>query len=119
MKNMTKTGLLVALVTLAACDSGDTNKNNPVAEAESVGTTGTASADAASTHTATGTVESISGDQVTVAHEPIETLQWPAMTMAFPVQDAAVLSGIKPGDRVSFVVAKTGDATTITSISKQ
>lgn len=119
MKTMMKVGLTAALVTLAACDSGDTNKNNPVAEAESVGTSGAASADAATTHTATGTVESISGDQVTIAHEPIETLQWPEMTMAFPAQDAALLSGIKPGDRVSFVVAKTGNATTITSISKQ
>jgi Cu(I)/Ag(I) efflux system protein CusF len=40
--------------------------------------------------------------RITLAHEAIPALNWPAMTMAFAVADQAVLEGVKAGDRVSF-----------------
>lgn len=40
--------------------------------------------------------------QITLAHEPIAALGWPAMTMAFQVKQAAQLDTLKPGDEVSF-----------------
>ena len=39
---------------------------------------------------------------VTLAHEPIASLKWPAMTMDFKVKDAALLRALKPGQRVVF-----------------
>jgi len=40
--------------------------------------------------------------EVTLAHEPIAELGWPAMTMGFKVKDSKQLSGLKPGDQVQF-----------------
>jgi Cu(I)/Ag(I) efflux system protein CusF len=43
-----------------------------------------------------------SAQRLILAHEPIEQLNWPAMTMPFTVADAALLKGIKTGDVVRF-----------------
>ena len=40
--------------------------------------------------------------KVTLAHEPIPDLGWPAMTMGFQVKDAKQLADIKAGDTVEF-----------------
>ena len=44
-------------------------------------------------HVTTGTVAAVdpSGARITIAHEPIPTLKWPAMKMQFRVADAARL----------------------------
>lgn len=39
---------------------------------------------------------------VTLAHEPIQALGWPAMTMAFRVSSPSLLARVKPGDKVQF-----------------
>lgn len=54
--------------------------------------------------TGMGTVESIEADEqrLRLAHEPIPALDWPAMTMDFPVADDVDLSGLEAGDRVHF-----------------
>ena len=39
---------------------------------------------------------------VTLDHEAIQSLGWPAMTMSFKVADAALLKGVAPGARVRF-----------------
>jgi protein SCO1/2 len=46
-----------------------------------------------------GTVTEVGPDEVTLDHEPIAGLMG-AMVMPFPVQDKAMLQGLKPGDRV-------------------
>jgi Cu(I)/Ag(I) efflux system membrane fusion protein len=51
---------------------------------------------------ADGTVKSISGDQITLAHEPVKSLGWPAMTMPFQLARAELAAGLKPGDRAHF-----------------
>ena len=43
-------------------------------------------------------------DAYTIAHEPIASLRWPAMTMNFRVQSAEVLRGVTVGGRVHFVL---------------
>lgn len=40
--------------------------------------------------------------EITLAHDPIPELGWPAMTMDFAVQDAAPLKSLRPGDVVRF-----------------
>lgn len=39
---------------------------------------------------------------VTIAHEPIKALGWPAMTMPFKVSDPALLKAAGVGDKVTF-----------------
>lgn len=44
--------------------------------------------------------------RVTLSHEPLPAINWPAMTMPFPVKDAVLLRGRKTGDRVRFAFQK-------------
>ena len=39
---------------------------------------------------------------VTIAHDPITSLNWPAMTMDFRATDPALLQPLKPGQKVDF-----------------
>jgi Cu(I)/Ag(I) efflux system protein CusF len=55
---------------------------------------------------------------VTIAHDPVEALGWPEMTMTFAAPGVD-LSSIKPGDAVSFELTANGMDGTITAISKQ
>ena len=112
-----KAGVLATLVSLAACGAEDGVKSGT---ADNAATTGAASAaNAGETHSATGTVKSISGSEVTIAHEEVKSIGWPAMEMAFTAADPTLVNGIKAGDRVSFAFTKGDGATTLTSISKQ
>ena len=60
------------------------------------------------THRGTGTVKKIAAGMVTLAHGPIASLQWPAMTMSFKLKDAALAKGIKTGDVVDFELVQSG-----------
>jgi RND family efflux transporter MFP subunit len=55
-------------------------------------------------HQGQGTVEEIdsSSGTVSLAHGPIASLKWPAMTMEFKVANAALLRELKPGAKVAF-----------------
>lgn len=56
--------------------------------------------------------------QVTVAHEPIPALRWPAMTMTFTIRDQALLRGFTRGDPVQFELERRGESYVITRMSK-
>ena len=43
---------------------------------------------------------------INVSHEAIPALKWPAMTMDIKVADRKILSGVKPGQVVSFGLTK-------------
>ncbi len=43
---------------------------------------------------------------VTITHDPIASLNWPAMTMDFRVRDPALLRSLKPGQRVDFEIVE-------------
>ncbi len=59
---------------------------------------------ASGTHRGEGTVEAVDAKtaSVTLAHGPIPSLKWPAMTMDFKVKDAALLRTLKPGQKIDF-----------------
>ena len=116
MKIIIKTGVSALLVSLAACGSAGTNQSDQSPAASSQNRLQN---NAAETHSATGTVEKVAAGQVTIAHGPVQTLQWPAMTMAFSAQEAALLEGVRPGDRVAFSFAESGSGYALTAISKQ
>lgn len=56
------------------------------------------------THAAEGTVTAVdtAAGKVTVAHGPVASLKWPAMTMGFQVKDKQALNALKKGDKVRF-----------------
>ncbi|WP_106475923.1 efflux RND transporter periplasmic adaptor subunit [Phytohalomonas tamaricis] len=56
-----------------------------------------------------GRVEDISAAQVTLSHEPIPALDWPAMTMPFELADPALADGLEVGDTVTFTMRE-GDS---------
>jgi membrane fusion protein, copper/silver efflux system len=65
---------------------------------------------APATHSGEGTVTAVDPARasVTLAHGPIASLKWPAMSMDFKVKDAAQLRAVKPGQKVVFDL--TGEA---------
>ncbi len=46
---------------------------------------------------------------VKLAHEPIPAIKWPAMTMDIKAQDAKLLAGLKPEQKVNFFLVKGAD----------
>jgi Cu/Ag efflux protein CusF len=55
-------------------------------------------------HHADGVVEDVDlkANTVSVAHGPVTTLKWPAMTMEFKFANGSLAAGLKAGSRVSF-----------------
>ena len=65
---------------------------------------------APSVHRGAGKVESISDREIVISHDPIDSLDWPAMTMPFKLPRADVATGVKVGDRVHFTFRQDGKA---------
>ncbi len=53
---------------------------------------------------------------ITLKHGPIKSPEMPAMTMAYPVNNPALLDKVKPGDKVKFSAEMRGNALIITAI---
>lgn len=67
-------------------------------------------------HKGTGVVTRVHKDKVTIKHEPIQSLNWPTMTMAFGVKDKAMLDKIAKDKKVEFEFVQQGQQFVITSI---
>lgn len=65
-----------------------------------------------------GTIQKVDKDtgKLTIKHGPLTNLGMPAMTMAFKVQDPAMLDQVKPGDQVRFRVERANGSLTITKL---
>ena len=74
----------------------------------------------AAQHLAEGEVRNIDRKvkTVTLKHGPIQSLDMPAMTMVFQVNDPALLNKVKPGDKVRFQAEMVGGEATITKIER-
>lgn len=59
-------------------------------------------APAATLYETVGKIEQITASSVTISHEPVPAIGWPAMTMTFALPDAVIARGFKTGDRVRF-----------------
>ena len=76
------------------------------------------SASSKQTHTAKATVtksDSKAGT-VTLAHEPIPSLNWPAMTMNFKVKDEALWKKLGNGKKVEVELVKDGADYVVTKV---
>ena len=62
------------------------------------------------THRAVGSVAAVdpAGGTVTLAHGPVASLKWPAMTMDFRVKDPALSRTLKPGQQIDFEFVDAG-----------
>lgn len=120
---------LTALL-LAACSqapSGDTatqgadNTPMPAAEhAQTADQTKPAHSDMAQsgkTASTTGTVEAVdaAAGKITIAHDPVDALGWPAMTMGFKATPEQIAS-VQAGQKVHFEFQAQGMDATITQI---
>ncbi|WP_198120279.1 copper-binding protein [Massilia rhizosphaerae] len=72
----------------------------------------------ATVHEATGVVKSVdaAAGKVTLAHGPVKTLNWPAMTMTFGVKDKRLLDKLGAGQHVHVGFVKQGAAYVVTSV---
>ena len=69
-------------------------------------------------HTAKATVKKVDTKQgtVTLAHDPVTSLNWPAMTMSFKVEDKMLMKKLTNGKRVVVDFAKQGEDYVVTSV---
>lgn len=72
----------------------------------------------AMTHTAIAVVKAVdpANGKVTLAHGPVKSLNWPAMTMGFAVKDKTLLDKLAVGKKVKVEFAKEGTDYIVTSV---
>jgi Cu(I)/Ag(I) efflux system membrane fusion protein len=66
-----------------------------------------------------GRVEQITGTQVTLSHDAIPALQWPAMTMSFRLADPHLAHAVKPGERVGFALEQTAEGPLVRRLERR
>jgi Cu(I)/Ag(I) efflux system protein CusF len=69
-------------------------------------------------HKATGVVKKVDpkSGSVTLAHDPVKSLNWPAMTMGFQVKDKMLLDKLAVGKKVEFEFVQQGKDYVITLV---
>ncbi|MDP2760555.1 MAG: efflux RND transporter periplasmic adaptor subunit [Sideroxyarcus sp.] len=72
-------------------------------------------------HQAQGTLDSINADgTVSITHDAIKSLGWPAMTMDFALANSALAEAIQPGSKITFeLVERKPDEWVITKLQAQ
>ncbi len=65
-----------------------------------------------------GRVESVAPGAITLSHQPVPSIGWPAMTMTFHVSDPRLTRGLKPGDQVRFGFDQPPSGPTLRMIAK-
>lgn len=55
-----------------------------------------------------GVITEIGNGQITISHQPIPAINWPAMTMAFALTKTVSTTGLRPGQRIRFRLEKQG-----------
>jgi len=101
-----KASALITLATLVIsaptvlAQSGDTMKGMDMSKKPTAGTA----------HKATGVVKKVDPKTgtVTLAHDPVKSLNWPAMTMGFQVKDKMLLDKLQPGKKIEFEFMQQG-----------
>lgn len=70
------------------------------------------------THMAQGVVKAVNlkSGEVTIAHGPVKTLNWPAMTMAFMVHDKALFNKLSVGKEIQFEITPMGQGYMVSAV---
>lgn len=108
MKQTAMAALVIALIlgagaVLAQPKMGDGQKTMPGAQA---------------THKGLGVVKKLDpkAGTVTFDHEPVKSLNWPAMTMAFAVRDKTLLDKLTVAKKVEFEFVQDGRGYVVTGV---
>lgn len=92
----------------------------PVAIAQSGGMNGMEmkAMESKEVHKATGVVTKVDSarSRVTIKHEPVPTMKWPAMTMAFTVKDKAMLERMPKDREIEFEFVPQGRDYVVTAV---
>ena len=69
-------------------------------------------------HKATGVVTRVDAakSKVTIKHDPVPSLKWPTMTMAFAVKDKALMQKLAKDKKVEFEFIEDGKEFVVTSV---
>ena len=104
---------VIAAAFLGACGAA------PEAPSPSAVPAASVTPSAAKRASATGVVQSIdtAAQTLTISHDPVQALGWPAMTMTFQARGVD-LSTIKSGDKVAFEFTSSGMDGSIVSIRR-
>jgi Cu(I)/Ag(I) efflux system membrane fusion protein len=65
-----------------------------------------------------GRIEALSGDQITISHEAVASIGWPAMTMTFRLESPTLGKGLKVGDRVAFGFEQTPNGPVVRRLAR-
>jgi len=68
------------------------------------------------THKTTGVVTKVDKDKVTIKHEPVQSMNWPSMSMAFTVKDKALMQKLAKNKKVDFEFKQEGKDYVVTSV---
>ena len=110
--------LVTAIAALSACsknEASEQKKADAPMEQMNKESSNATTAQAVGVITAIDTKENI----LTLDHEAIPALKWPAMTMGFKVADPVLLSGLTVGDKVDFELKADGEIYTIVSVKPE
>lgn len=69
-------------------------------------------------YSAEGKVTAVKDSGITLAHEPVPALKWPAMSMEFGLASPNVAKGVKPGDAVSIQFIERNGKYIVTHLAK-
>jgi Cu(I)/Ag(I) efflux system protein CusF len=69
-------------------------------------------------HRATGVVTKVDSakGKVTIKHDPVQSLNWPSMTMAFTVKDKSMLGKMPKDKKIDFEFVQQGRDYVVTSV---
>lgn len=77
-----------------------------------------ASAAAPALYEVNAVVESVEGAEISVEHEPVPALKWPAMSMPFALRSPALGQGLKAGDKVRLRFSAEGSGPVVHQIDR-
>lgn len=80
--------------------------------------TPTPAAAPANSFTVNGLVQKVSPAEMTLAHDAVPGLKWPAMTMTFKLATPQLAAGLAPEQRVRFTFSQQGDDYVITAVQR-
>ncbi len=90
----------------------------PVAETPAATTAPQRASASPALYESRGRIEALSAQSITLSHEPVPQIGWPAMTMTFRFASPSLGAGLKVGDRVAFAFTQDAAGPTVRRLSK-
>ncbi|MBW3558541.1 MAG: copper-binding protein [Proteobacteria bacterium] len=125
MRTLIIASTLGAALLLQACSGGEEgaaeapSEAAPVAGAPSATPATGGAAQATGPFSTTGQIAAVEADAVSINHQPVAELGWPAMTMTFQAPDPSMIQGLQAGAPVRFSFSKQGDQYVLTEVRPQ